>query len=63
MSTCYTVIKGDLMGVILGFNPPAIYRFFLKSEGKEVERKKIKGMLVDFVNGGVVRNKKFLGGW
>ena len=41
------VFKGGGSG---GSNPPKIFRFFLKSEGKEIERKRKKGM---FVGGGV----------
>ena len=36
------VFKGGVQGVQ---TPPEIFRFFLKSEGKEIERKRKKGML------------------
>ena len=39
--------KGVFKGGFRGFKPPPpeIFRFFLKSEGKEIERKRKKGML------------------
>ena len=38
------VFKGGVQGVQTP-PPPEIFRFFLKSEGKEIERKRKKGML------------------
>ena len=37
--------KGVFKGGFRGFKPPEIFRFFWKSEGKEIERKRKKGML------------------
>ena len=46
------IYKGVFKGGFRGFKPPPeIFRFFLKSEGKEIERKRKKGMLG---GGGVV---------
>ena len=44
----YTILKGVFKGVgVQGVQPPPpeIFRFFLKSEGKEIERKRKKGLL------------------
>ena len=49
--SCYSCIvilmyKGVFKGGVQGVQtPPEIFRFFLKSEGKEIERKRKKGML------------------
>ena len=44
-SQCRT-IKGVFKGGVQGVQtPPEIFRFFLKSEGKEIESKRKKGML------------------
>ena len=38
--------RAYLKGGFRGFNPPPeIFRYFLKSEGKDIERKRKKGML------------------
>ena len=44
---CVKVVKGVFKGggVQEVQTPPEIFRFFLKSEGKEIERKRKKGML------------------
>ena len=48
------VFKGGGSG---GLNPPEIFRFFLNSEGKEIERKRKKGV----VGGGGLPLNIFLG--
>ena len=50
------VFKGGVQGVR---TPPEIFRFFLKSEGKEIESKRKKGMLG--VGGGGLPLNIFLG--
>ena len=47
------VFKGRGGGVQGVQTPPEIFRFFLKSEGKEIERKRKKGMLRGGGGGGV----------
>ena len=53
-SSAKGVFKGGVQGVQ---TPPEIFRFFLKSEGKEIERKRKKGML----GGGGLALNIFLG--
>ena len=45
-SLVYPIVKGVFKGGVQGVQTnPEIFRFFLKSEGKEIESKRKKGML------------------